>query len=91
MRSLFARLASRGELYRVAHDHYFLPATVQHLAHVAAEIAEAGGVARAAPFRDRIGVGRKVAIQILEFFDRVGYTRRVGDDHRVIQPTLFDD
>jgi len=91
MRSLFVRLASRGEVYRVAHDHYFLPATVQHLAHVAAEIAEAGGVTRAAPFRDRIGVGRKVAIQILEFFDRVGYTRRVGDDHRVMQPTLFDD
>ena len=90
LRGLFVRLASRGEVYRVAHDHYFLPATVQSLARVVVEVAEAGGVAKAAPFRDRIGVGRKVAIQILEFFDRVGYTRRVGDDHRVIQPSLFD-
>jgi selenocysteine-specific elongation factor len=47
-------------------------------------------VARAAAFRDRIGIGRKVAIQILEFFDRVGYTRRSGDDHRIMQPGLFD-
>ncbi len=95
IRKLFVRLASLGEVYRVAHDHYFLPDAVRALARivaeVAAEVAAVDGVARAAPFRDRIGVGRKVAIQILEFFDRVGYTRRRGDEHRVIQPTLFDD
>ena len=91
VRSLFVRLASRGELYRVAHDHYFVPQSVRQLAQVAADVAAADGVARAAAFRDRIRIGRKVAIQILEFFDRMGYTRRVGDDHRIIQPTLFDD
>jgi selenocysteine-specific elongation factor len=31
---------------------------------------------QAAQFRDAIGVGRKRSIQILEFFDRVGFTRR---------------
>ncbi|WP_152907013.1 SelB C-terminal domain-containing protein, partial [Stenotrophomonas maltophilia] len=36
----------------------------------------------AAAFRDAIGLGRKRSIQILEFFNRVGYTRRVGDQHR---------
>jgi selenocysteine-specific elongation factor len=35
----------------------------------------------AARFRDAVGLGRKRAIQILEFFDRVGYTRRVRDAH----------
>jgi selenocysteine-specific elongation factor len=34
---------------------------------------------RAAVLRDRIGGGRKRAIQLLEFFDRVGFTRRVGE------------
>ena len=33
--------------------------------------------------RDVIGIGRNVVIEILEFFDRVGYTRRVGDAHRL--------
>jgi selenocysteine-specific elongation factor len=33
---------------------------------------------KGAALRDRIGLGRKRAIQILEFFDRVGFTRRVG-------------
>ena len=90
LRALFVRLASRGDVYRVAHDHYFLPDAVRDLAQVARDIAVEDGVVRAAPFRDRIGIGRKVAIQILEFFDRVGYMRRLGDEHRVIQPTLFD-
>jgi selenocysteine-specific elongation factor len=31
--------------------------------------------------RDEIGGGRKVAIHILEFFDRIGYTRRVRETH----------
>jgi selenocysteine-specific elongation factor len=37
----------------------------------------------AARYRDAIGLGRKRAIQILEYFDRVGYTRRVRDAHVV--------
>ncbi|GGC78190.1 selenocysteine-specific translation elongation factor [Undibacterium terreum] len=35
----------------------------------------------AAGFRDASGLGRKRAIQLLEFFDRVGYTRRLRDTH----------
>ena len=89
VRSVCVRLASLGELYKVAHDHYFLPSAVRALAAIAAELQAADGVAKAAAFRDRLGIGRKVAIQILEFFDRVGYTRRAGDEHRVIQPELF--
>ena len=34
-------------------------------------------------FRDRLGNGRKVAILILEFFDKVGVTTRCGDARRV--------
>ena len=45
----------------------------------------AQGDINAARFRDTLGLGRKRAIQILEFFDRVGYTRRVRDAH-VLRP-----
>jgi selenocysteine-specific elongation factor len=37
----------------------------------------------AAQFRDRVNNGRKVAVQILEFFDRHGVTLRRGDLRRV--------
>jgi len=81
VRSVLRKVARIGEVTLVAHDHFFLTDAVRQLADIAGEVARSDGTARAAPFRDRIGGGRKVAIQILEFFDRVGYTRRVRDDH----------
>ena len=46
----------------------------------------------AAMMRDVLGIGRNIVIEILEFFDRVGYTRRVGDLHflRRENSDLFD-
>ncbi len=83
VRQLFRRVARAGELYPVAHDHYFTADAVSQLATFVAELNAVGGAARAADLRDRIGGGRKVAIHILEFFDRIGYTRRVRDEHVV--------
>ena len=83
VRQLFRRVARAGELYPVAHDHYFTAEAVSQLAALVAELSAANGAARAADLRDRIGGGRKVAIHILEFFDRIGYTRRVRDEHVV--------
>jgi selenocysteine-specific elongation factor len=81
VRGVLRKVARIGEVTLVAHDHFFLTEAVRRLADIAGELAKSEGAARAAPFRDRIGGGRKLAIQILEFFDRVGYTRRVRDDH----------
>ena len=81
VRSLFKRVARFGDAYPVAHDHYFTAEAVADLAHRVAALNARDGCARAAPLRDEIGGGRKVAIHILEFFDRIGYTRRVRDTH----------
>ncbi|MFN3565474.1 MAG: SelB C-terminal domain-containing protein, partial [Burkholderiaceae bacterium] len=83
VRALLRRVARVGEVTLVAHDHFFLSDAVAAMAEIVGELSAAHGAARAAEFRDRIGTGRKLAIQILEFFDRVGYTRRVRDDHLV--------
>ena len=50
-----------------------------HLARF--QIEQRDGEVLAASFRDATGLGRKRAIQILEFFDRIGFLRRVGDTH----------
>ncbi|MBF1166501.1 MAG: SelB C-terminal domain-containing protein, partial [Dechloromonas agitata] len=81
VRALFKRIARHGDAWPVAHDHYFTAATVADLARRVAALNQRDGYARAAPLRDEIGGGRKVAIHILEFFDRIGYTRRVRDTH----------
>ena len=81
VRSLFKRVARLGEAYPVALDHYFTATAIADLAGKVATLCAQNGHARAATLRDVIGGGRKVAIQILEFFDRIGYTRRVRDTH----------
>ncbi len=85
VRQLFRRVARAGELYPVAHDHYFTADAVAGLAAIIAGLDAEQGAVRAADLRDIIyrdgGGGRKVAIHILEFFDRIGYTRRVRDNH----------
>ncbi|HSM99276.1 MAG TPA: SelB C-terminal domain-containing protein, partial [Gallionella sp.] len=85
MRMLLQQLAAMGEVYRVAHDHYFMPQAVEQLAAIIREIAagQPDGRITAALFRDRIGTGRKLAIQILEFFDAGALTRRAGDAHHL--------
>lgn len=93
MRSTLARLARQGELHQVVKDLYYSLDTIQQLARIAREQATAvGGTLTAAQFRDAIGLGRKRAIQILEYFDRVGLMRRVKDEHRLrTDSSLFSD
>ena len=92
---LFLRRVERfGRVAAVAPNRVFLPATLARLAAVARELAEADpdGGFTAAAFKDRSGIGRNLTIEVLEFFDRAGVTRRVGDA-RVLQPggdRLFD-
>ena len=49
------------------------------------------GAVEARAFRDAVHLGRKRAIQILECFDRIGYTRRVGDAHLLRPNTRWTD
>ena len=91
VRTTLARLARRGELHQVVKDLYYPPATLRQLATLARDVAAAhDGDVLAAQFRDATGLGRKRAIQVLEYFDRVGLTRRVGDVHKLrSECTLF--
>jgi selenocysteine-specific elongation factor len=81
VRSVLARLARGGEVFQVVRDLYYHPQVVQQLADLARDIGQREGQVVAASFRDATGLGRKRAIQILEFFDRIGFLRRVGDTH----------
>jgi selenocysteine-specific elongation factor len=78
-------LGRTGQVDQVAHDHFFLRATVAEMVGIATDIAAAAekGEFTAAQFRDRLDNGRKVAIQILEFFDRHGVTLRRGELRRM--------
>ena len=83
VRATLKRLMRMGQVVEIAPDHFFLRETVAEMAAIAADSAGADGLLTAAGFRDRLDNGRKVAIQILEFFDRAGVTVRSGDMRRV--------
>lgn len=82
LRAVLRRAAARGDLFQIVPDLFYAPARIAELAAILAQLSHATGTVDAAAFRDAIGLGRKRSIQILEFFNRVGYTRRVGDHHR---------
>jgi selenocysteine-specific elongation factor len=81
VRTVLRKLVRLGEAHQVVPDLFYPGERVRALAEIAATVARRDGRIEAAHYRDAIGLGRKRAIQILEFFDRVGYTRRVRDAH----------
>ncbi len=84
LRAVFSRLARRGELHAVVKDLYYPARTMLRLAALARAVAQQhGGEVEAAVFRDATGLGRKRAIQVLEYFDGVGLLRRVRDTHKL--------
>jgi selenocysteine-specific elongation factor len=85
VRRLMRLAARRGEVDEIARDHFFLAEVVIEMAGIARALAAAAPDGRfaVAAFRDKIGNGRKVAIQILEFFDAQGLTMRRGDIRRI--------
>ncbi len=85
MRRLLQRLARIGRVVEVAPDQYFLRPVVAEMIAIAHAF---GREFSAAEFRDKLDNGRKVAILILEFFDRHGVTVRRGDLRRTVPQKL---
>lgn len=93
MRTTVARLAQSGSVHQVVRDLVYSAATMQQLATMVRRLGSAAdGEVVAAQLRDATQLGRKRAIQILEYFDRIGLCRRVGDTHKLrADCTLFND
>ena len=76
-----------GLVRRVADNRWFPPAALKGLAEIAETLAaeSADGRFTAAAYKDRSGIGRNVTIELLEFFDKEGFTRREGDARRIVR------
>jgi selenocysteine-specific elongation factor len=92
VRRVLKAMAKQQSVVETAPDRFFLRETLKEMAGITAEIAEAqdDGFFAAAQFRDRLQNGRKVAIEILEYFDRNGLTVRRGDMRRVVPHRLAE-
>ena len=81
VREVLRKSVTQGSVYQVVRDLFYDRECIGELAAIITRLARERGAVDAAHYRDILGVGRKRTIQILEFFDRVGYTRRVRDTH----------
>ena len=91
VRRVLKALARQRTLVEVTLDRFFRQDTIEEIVRLVVEIARAqkDGHFSAAQLRDRLDNGRKVAIQILEYFDGQGVTVRRGDLRR-INPRRLD-
>lgn len=91
VRQTLLKAAQLGLVVAIVRDRYYLNRKIREFADLIRSMHTANGKTGAADFRDRLGMGRKLAIQILEFFDRTGFTRRKGNDHLLRDDGLFSD
>lgn len=81
VREVLRKSVTQGTVFQVVRDLFYDRECISELATIINHMVRECGVVDAARYRDALGLGRKRTIQILEFFDRVGYTRRVKDSH----------
>jgi selenocysteine-specific elongation factor len=85
LRPLLATLARLGRLRAVSAQYFVLPEVLGGLAVRAAAAAGEAGLLTVGPFRTATGIARHATLPVLEFFDRVGFTRRVPEGRRLAQ------
>lgn len=85
IRKLLKLTQKLGRTDQIAHDHFFARSTTVEMVEILIDVAAQSpdGWFTAPAFRDRVNNGRKVAIEILDFFDKHGLTLRRGDLRRI--------
>lgn len=80
--------ARQGQVVRISDKRYFMPAVVRSLVAIVESLVAADGDGQftVKAYRDAAGIGRNAVIEILEYFDRVGYTRRLDQVRQIRKP-----
>ena len=97
IRMLLRKVSRTSGLVQLVPDLFYPISTMRIMADIIRDIVETDGHVTVISFKDRVGLGRKRAIQILEAFDRLGFTRRLVSytrgkkelekDHRIVRNT----
>ena len=88
--ALLGRATNAGLAVPVTRTRFVPLTAVRTLAAQAESLANVSPEGRftAAEYKNRTRVGRNFAIELLEFFDRSGFTERLGDRRRVRRPVV---
>lgn len=83
VRLLLRKLARAGVVHQVVRDLFYPQEMIQRMADLLLQQAARSPIVQVAAYRDLLGIGRKRTVQILEYFDRLGLTRRVADQRYI--------
>ena len=64
-------------------DLFYPEPAIEQLAECAIGLAASDNTLEVVAFRDALGLGRKRCVQLLEYLDRLGVTRRFGNQRRI--------
>jgi selenocysteine-specific elongation factor len=86
--TFLTRAARLGFVIQVAKNRFYIPDTLRSLAFMAEELSSSteGGAITAKEYRDKSGIGRNLTIEVLEYFDKARFTRRVGEAREILRP-----
>jgi selenocysteine-specific elongation factor len=73
-------LTDKGELVEISRDIVVLHEAAEQMQNTVVEFLSENGSATASQLRQKIGTTRRVIIPFLEYLDRTGVTRRIGDE-----------
>ncbi len=80
------RSAKLGLVFQVAKNRFLLPEALLELASIVEGLGANDKTFEVKEFRDRSGIGRNLAVEVLEFFDKSGLTWRKGDTRKTLKP-----
>ena len=84
---LLNTFVAHGRLYRVSANRYYTQELLYPLAVIGEQLASRKNFT-VASFRDESGVGRNLVIELLEFFDRSRFTRRIGQQRLLLRSAI---
>ena len=86
LEKFLVRSAKLGLVCQVAKNRFLLPEAVLELGDIVEALGANENTFGVVEFRDRSNIGRNLAIEVLEFFDKSGFTWRTGDVRKVLKP-----
>ncbi len=93
MQKILKEAGRSGSVIQVAENRHYLPETISELASFTETLAnqDEEGAFTVIAFRDASGIGRNLCIEILEYFDAKGFTRREGNSRliRIQKENIF--
>jgi len=75
-----------GLAVQIAENRFFTPAALRAHAETFAAMIATEGTVGVSPYRQQAGIGRNLAVEILEYFDRVGLSQRDGNARHQLRP-----